>query len=342
MKKLIKPASLLLYFLTTLIFFLAGVLYASKAGVGKGQGLGGVADVFEYGFMFAFFAFFASLIIVYFAKREVIVKTNYLLGIGMAAVFLFFTLRRIFLEDKAVPEKKLPKKTTAPAKPISKKISSGVFQGKTTAPAVFIPKRISSEVSQMRRENKDTPMGLGFFKPNFYENPVLYFYGNPNLEKSLQEHLPADSVVFKRLEHGGFDITYAPPWLVPDHLKLDYDMLYFRVQSIGRDFIEITSNKLTQRIAYVSRSAGKVIYWPDFLLSINTVEFIEGKQQVIRYKPFHHAGEVNTEFQFMNPIFIKNNWMLVLLVDDNYRTVGKGWIQWKKDGKLLITYSLLS
>ena len=36
--------------------------------------------------------------------------------------------------------------------------------------------------------------GIGFFKPNFYENPSLYFYGNVNLEKGLTEHLPMDSV----------------------------------------------------------------------------------------------------------------------------------------------------
>lgn len=322
MKRLIRPASLLLYFFTTLIFFVAGALYASKTGVGKGQGLGGIADVFEYGFMFAFFAFVASIGMVFYAKQKVIVKTNYILGIGMVTVFLFFSLRRVFLEPKPAPEKKPP--------------------GKATAPAVPIPKKTSSDAFQARQEDKAVPMGLGFFKPNFYRNPLLYFYGNPNLEKPVSEHLPADSIVFKRLERGSFDITYAPPWLVPEHLKLDYEILYFRVLSISGDFVKIIANTHSQRITYVSRVSGDIIYWPDFLLGINSVEFVKGREQIIRYKPSQQAGEVNSEFQFMKPLQVKDDWMMVRLVDDNYKTVAIGWIQWQKNGELLITYSLLS
>jgi len=322
MKKLIKPASLLLYFLTTLNFFMAGVLYASKTGVGKGQGLGGIADVFEYGFMFAFFAFIASVIMVLYAKREVIAKTNYLLGIGMAIMFVFLSLRRIFMEDKETPEKTFPPKVTAPAA--------------ITSPAIPLGAVIPAG------EKGKTPMGAGFFKPDFYENPVLYFYGNPDFKKPVMEHVPTDSVVFKRLERGSFDIAYAPPWLVPDHLKMDYEMLYFRILSIGGSFVKVIANTRSQRIAYVSRAAGEIIYWPDFLLRINSVEFVKGKEQTIRYKPSHQAGEVNARFQFMKPVQIEGAWMMVRLVDDGYRTVGEGWIQWKKDGELLIRYSLLS
>ncbi|MGI9544326.1 MAG: hypothetical protein ACR2MX_13785 [Cyclobacteriaceae bacterium] len=185
-------------------------------------------------------------------------------------------------------------------------------------------------------------MGLGFFMPNFYDNPTLYFYGNPNFEKSIQEHSPTDSIVFKRLEQGGFDILYAPPWLAPDHLKLDYDMLYFRMQSIGRDFVEVTVNTQTQQSAYVSRYAGKIAYWPDFLLLVNSVELVSTSKQKVHVKPLSYAGEVTISFEFMSPVLVKDDWMRVNLMDDNFKKVGQGWVQWKKDNKLLISYSLLS
>ena len=134
-------------------------------------------------------------------------------------------------------------------------------------------------------------MGLGFFAPNFHESPVLYVYGNPNLEKSVADPIPIDSIVFERLARSGFDISYAPPWLAPDHLKLDYDMLYFRMQSLGRDFVEVTVNTRNQQIAYVSREVGKSLYWPEFLLNINSVEYLKGMDQGVYVKPLTHAGK---------------------------------------------------
>ncbi len=318
--KLFRPVSLLLYFLTTLFSFVAGVLYASKTGVGKGQGLGGVADVFEVGAIFAIVAFVASVFMASYLKREVIVKTNYILVI---VVTIAVGIGRFMsLERKEDPVKESPKKTTAPA-------------------AALLPKPPSGAENTITRDRK-TPMGLGFFKPDFSNNPVLYLYGNPNFEKSVLEHVPTDSIIFKRLERGSFVITYAPPWLLPDHLKLDYGFLYFRILSISGDFVKVIANTHSQRITYVSRVTGDILYWPDFLLGINSVEFVNGREQTIRNKPSHQAGEVNSKFQFMKPLQIKDDWMMVRLVDDKYKTVNIGWIQWKKDGELLITCSLLS
>ena len=48
----------------------------------------------------------------------------------------------------------------------------------------------------------DTPIGLGMSKPKFYENNVIYFYGDPNFEKSVSDHSPTDSLVFRRTEIG--------------------------------------------------------------------------------------------------------------------------------------------
>jgi hypothetical protein len=34
--------------------------------------------------------------------------------------------------------------------------------------------------------------------------------------------------------------------------------------------------------------------------------------------------------------------MHVVLLNDDFKDLGKGWVQWQKDGELLISYSLLS
>ena len=55
-----------------------------------------------------------------------------------------------------------------------------------------------------------------------------------------------------------------------------------------------------------------------------------------------YAGEVNVEYSFIKPILVEEDWMYVKLVNENFVEQGKGWIRWKKDNILLITYSLLS
>ena len=321
MKKLIKPSSLLLYLLALVVFLMVGMVFAGITGVAKGQGLAGGAIVLGYGVMFGFIALVISFFIAYHASHRVIKNINRVLAIALIIAAGIFTYR--FMMQEGATE------SIEETRP-------------TTTPATKVPVQTLAAGAYQPLSESTTPLGLGFFMPNFYDNPALYFYGNPNFEKSIQEHSPTDSIVFTRLEQGGFDISYAPPWLVPDHLKLDYDMLYFRMQSIGRDFVEVTVNTRTKRIAYVSRYAGKIVYWPDFMLLVNSVEFISPLEQQIHVKPLKNAGIVNISFAFMSPIMIKDNWMKVDLMDDDYKKVGQGWVLWKKDNELLVSYSLLS
>ena len=81
MKKLIKPASLLFYFQTILVFFLAGVTYSGLTNAAKGQGLSGGAIVVGYGVMFAFIAFITSIIVAYYVRDRIIVITNRIMAI---------------------------------------------------------------------------------------------------------------------------------------------------------------------------------------------------------------------------------------------------------------------
>lgn len=322
MKKIINRASLLLYFQTILVFFFIGISYAGLTNAAKGQGLAGGAIILGYGILFACIAFIASIVVAYYVRDRIIVITNRILAIVLIIAIGFLTYRFMNQERNENSEKEYSKQPRTNAVMESNIIYASVFH--TT------------------QNVKSSPLGLGFFKPRFYKDTVLYFYGNPNLEKSLHEHTPTDSMSFEKTEYGNYDISYAPPWLVPDHLKMDYDILYFRIKSISRNFIEITVNIIDQRSIYVSRFDGDIIFWPEFLLSVNSVEFIDGKEQLIRIKPLHYAGEVNVKYKFMQPLVIKGDWMMVRLVDDNYKTVGKGWIQWKNEGTLVITYSLLS
>ncbi|MDR9367050.1 MAG: hypothetical protein RI575_17070 [Balneolaceae bacterium] len=319
MKKLFKPASLLFYFFMIVVFFFAGVYYAGITGAAEGQGLAGGAIVLGYGVITAFIALLVSFFIAYYTPREVIVRGNQVLGV-IFLIFIAITAYRIIMRDGAQsasePTSQLTPKSSAPT---------------AIAPPVDRP-----------LPNQESELGLGFFTPDFYNRQVLYFYGMPNLEKPVSEHLPVDSLLFQQSDGHQYQITYAPPWLVPEHLKMDYEILHFKILSLNRDFIQIDVNKTNNRFAYVDRHAGTISYWPDFLLNVHSVEFPENRIQTVRARPLNYAGQVTLDFEFMKPIQIQNDWMEVELQDGDFQKIGKGWIQWRDEEKLLIEYSLLS
>lgn len=315
MKNLFNPASLLLYLLSFLVFFLTGATFVNISGAAKNQGLASGAIVVGYALMFSIVAVTVTIFIARKLERKIIARINWVLTVLLITLiaYTYYNVQKRNAERAAMSR-------------AYEKIAPGSVH--------FATLQSSQET--------EPAIGLGFFKRHFSETPILYFYGNLNYEKPIHDHPRMDSIVFTRTEYGGFDISSAPPWLVPAHLKLDYDILYFRVVSVGRDFAEVIVNEQTQQTAYVNRSAGTVLYWHDFFLNVFAVEFPEGKQQPIRIKPLSHASAVNTSYEFLSPLEIQDEWMRVQLMDENVNLVGSGWIQWRSGNKLLIEYSLLS
>lgn len=330
MKKLLKPANIGFYLLMLLTCFILGLYFAGAIDAGKNQGLAGGAIVVGYGVLFAGVGFVASFFIAYYIATKVIVKLNiFLLLILLAGIgYKYFEFQQRDRIQKEESEKFKPPSTT----PTSQ-----------TKPLGMVMKFNSkSKISQKYLNEENNEMGMGFFSPNFYENQTLYFYSNLNLEKELMDHPPYDSITFKRNKYNQFDIATAPPFLVPEYLKLDYDRLYFKVVSVTEDFVEIIVNKTNGQTSYVNRRAGQLIYWPEFLLSMHSVEFLPNTKEKVHARSFETSGEVNTPHQFMKAIQIKGDWMKVLLLNSDFKTVGKGWIHWKHNEKIFIKYNLLS
>lgn len=323
---MVKPYSFLMYVLAIIAFFFLGLVYAGIVEAGKGQMLAGGAIVFGYGVIGAFIGLCVALFLAYNLKRAFIIKINGVLALIIVASFAYFTIKYQKRQQEKLENEPQPKTQEATA------------IAKDTEPA----KQMAMLTDLDIKTQSEKEMGLGMFTPNFYDNKTLYFYGKLTSGKSVQEHMPTDSITFKQTEHGEYDIVTAPPWLVPEHLKLDYGILFFKVKSIGHDFTQIVVNTMNNQTAYVDRYAGKIQYWPEFLLSIHSVEFPNPSKNKIYVKPLDYAGTVTTAYSFMRPIKIQNEWMYVELQDNGFKAVGKGWIRWQKDGKLLIVYSLLS
>ena len=331
MKKLLKLASIAFYFLMFIAFFIIGLYVAGLLEVGKGQMLAGGAIVLGWGVMFAGVALIASFFIARYVSHKNIIRFNWILLAIIAIAYGISHYRYL--------EKQKEKETEKTEKVNPKRTTTSVNSSPT---AMLSPLEAKKIENLNQNSQKEDDMGMGFFSPNYYEQPILYFYGNPNLEKGLTEHLPQDSITFKRNQYNQFEIATAPPWLVADHMKLDYDMLYFKIQSITEEFVEVLVNHHNGQTSFVNRRAGRVAYWPEFLLSVHSVEFYPNSEEKVRNRPFEASGVNNAAYEFMKPIRIKGEWMEVILMDSGYNKTGKGWIQWTRDGKLLVLYNLLS
>ena len=98
MKRFFKPACLLLYLLTIIVFFFIGASFVGITGLAKNQGLAGGAIVFFYAINFSFFALIASILVVSRFPPSVIVKVNKILSISLIILIVIFTY--LFLQRK--------------------------------------------------------------------------------------------------------------------------------------------------------------------------------------------------------------------------------------------------
>ena len=213
--QMLKPYSFLLYFLSILAFFFIGLTYAGIVEAGKNQGLAGGAIVLGYGVMGVFVGIVLALFIANKTNKKIIFRLNIILAIIIVSFYVYYHLKYLEKQKSKDLEKQKneqPKEPTKPIAPVSEPIAMLFNSGLN-----------NSALTQ------NTDNGLGMFTPNFGEQQELYFYGNPNSEKGILEHTPFYSITFKKAEYGGYDIATVPPCLIPDHLKLDYDLLYFKV-----------------------------------------------------------------------------------------------------------------
>ncbi len=320
MKKYFRPYCLLLYLLTLLFFTALGTALAGLAGAGDGQGLAGGAIVLFNGLIIGLGAVIASMFLVKYANRRTILIINGVLALAMLVLYIILRMKYEAKHKEDDPPRKEqvePNRPTAPAAP-------------TEPVGTLLQTGFDSE-----------GMGMGFFLPDLYSAGTLYFYGQPNFEKSISDHSAYDSLVFRQTE-SGLQSVYGPPWLFPEYSKLDYGIFYFKVNSIGHDILEVEGNKRDGRTTYVDRNAGRLLLWSEFILTVNSVEFPPDSDGRIFRKPQIDSDEISTRSEFMRPLRVKGDWLQVSLQDDNMKSIGIGWIRWRENGRLQVAYSLLS
>lgn len=299
-------------------FFIGSFL--GSATLPKGSGLAGPPTVLFYGLIGALITALLSIFLARKIERKLIVKITFILAL-LNLIPIGWVVYR-FVTVTSQTQKEDPNKFT---------------------PTQISGSLISLLLNSSSKTNGEPEIGLGMVKPDFYDKKVIYFYGFPNFEKPVSDHRPTDSLIFMQTEHHQFDISYAPPWFSPEHLKLDYDILYFKLLTMNRDWVNVELNKKTGQSAWMSRSDASILLWPEFLLNVFSIENLDSKNNLFRVKPLMHASEVMAkEYEFLVPVMIKDSWLKVNFFDKDFNVLGEAWLQWQYNGRLLITYSLLS
>ena len=114
MNRLLKPASLLLYLLAILNFFMVGVHFAKITGATDEQGLAAGAIILGYGVLFAFVALLISTFLVYNLSHPTIVFANRLLLIIFIIFAIILTYQVKHRTEKQIPIEESPIKPPSP------------------------------------------------------------------------------------------------------------------------------------------------------------------------------------------------------------------------------------
>ena len=212
MKKALTPSKIGFYILMLISCLLLGFFIAGFSGVGKNQGLAGGAIVLGYGVIAGAIGFIASFFIATMISKKALVRTNWVLLILILLMAGYTQYRFQERQKEKKEQQETPKRI--PTKP--------AIQSSSILPFSFL-----SSANEVDTDLKT--MGIGFFKPNFYEHKTLYLYSDINPEKGLMEHMPNDSVVFGTDQYGNPTATHKPDWLEPEYFKLG--LWHYNIQS---------------------------------------------------------------------------------------------------------------
>ncbi|MBX2874217.1 MAG: hypothetical protein KTR30_19010 [Saprospiraceae bacterium] len=186
-------------------------------------------------------------------------------------------------------------------------------------------------------------MSIGIAQVHLKEDRPIYFYAKPEMGQLADQLTPIDSITFKGSPNG-IEIATAPPWLVPERLKLDYQIFHFLVIAQNRSFMQVVVNSTNGQTAWMDKSQLSYQDWSSFLLAVYAIQPLDWDNNPLRSKPLTHASpllEIDSGY-ILQPLTIEGNWIEVKILDQHHQTTGRAWLRWRSDTELLISYELLS
>jgi hypothetical protein len=187
----------------------------------------------------------------------------------------------------------------------------------------------------------DLPIGLGIARVLAKPGTVLRFYRPPAIGENPGDYPPSDVVLFGP-GVPSVDIAEAPPWLVPEHLKMDYELFHLRVLTLSAEWVEVIGNSTTGETWWIDRSQVEFADWPEFLLSVPSVEPFDAEANPVRSRALDAAPILSTMRAALPVLAVQGDWLQVATGELADRMPPNGWIRWRRGERLLITYNPVS
>lgn len=297
--------------------------------VSKSDGMAGAVEVLAFALFGGVVLLIVSIVLVRQLPRRI--SKRILLVIGpMALVLLTYSTWR-FMRDKAERDRRW-------------EIEQERYKhSKPTAPAKKVLFASSSAMGPRSENSGGEPpphLGLGMASP-LMGLGTFHFYDEPDLDQLPGMFRATDSLTFEKGEHFT-NITSAPPWFTPAHLKLDHDLVLMKVITLSRAWMEVEVNGTDGTTRWVDRGEVDFVTWPVFIYTVNTVEIIDPEMNPIRIKPMDHASVLaDGARSLLVPIAVQGDWLMVSTNGLADRIAPTGWIRWRDGERLLVRYNLL-
>lgn len=313
------------FLLVSLLFigFVAGGTIAKYFFVNEGDGLAGAGTAAVLALFGAAVGLVVSIILL--RKLEEKIKMVLAVVLFVVSLILWVVFHQQYKQRQAERERE----------------NAELFGDRKPSKLVAVAMDAEPSTTDMDLKLADgTEMGIGMVSISPEDGKVLRFYSRPQ-HHELPENLQAtDSLTFKDARHY-IDIATAPPWFVPQYMKLDYGMLQLVAVTVQKNWIEVIVNKTNGQTFWVYRHDVGYSTWSEFLLNVHSVELLNPADFPPRIKPMDHASpdqSVNPNGIFY-PVSVKDDW---LQVHPDHEEGHDVWVRWKRDGILLVSYSMLS
>jgi hypothetical protein len=191
-------------------------------------------------------------------------------------------------------------------------------------------------------------LGKGILKIDINKLPVLFFYSDTIHNTKLK------TIEVIRAANGELSIKNASEsggWFKPEQLFFEYDIFMLRVRNKTQRWLQVyTDNEKGITMWTKADASQRFIEWPKFLLKeISAVDKNPSFELDIKTSPDESSKTIKKiePTDCFEVLEIKGEWMhiktnLEAECNESKKVIKSGWIKWKLNNKLAISYSLMA
>jgi len=308
-----KLAVALFIIVSTLSGFFVGMLL-SPLFIPENSGLVAGALVLWYGVIGLVIGLVTSLIGWRYLSSFQIKIVNWVLGVFALGMIAWLVYRIASNYNEARSSYMPPPETTKPAPPLDQ-------------PEAPLPEDPQPPVAE----------GLGMGMPQLTPDQPIYFYQQPDDEQ------PSDSLILTEGPHH-LIVSEASSVFRPEVMKPDYQRCYFLIKKSAGPYFQVVIDRQSGQTAWVRTEMMDLLDWPHFYTSMHSVEARNWADTPVRTSPNDEADPMKGVDQnhILQAKAASGDWLNVEVFTEDYQSLGKGWIRWRKNGKLTLNYNLLS